>query len=252
MGHATEADRHNKVGRALDVFRLERVGLAKAGRAILKSLDWGIPKGGITALLGPSGSGKTSLLRLLNRLDEPTSGRIYYNDGLVASLNVRSLRREVGMVFQRQELFEGAVEDNIIFGTSIHGICIDVGDILNLVGLEPDMSSRDVSTLSGGQAQKVTIGRALAVGPRVLLLDEPTSGLDPTATLQIESLVRQLVKTLGLTCVFVTHDIEQAKRVGDGALLLIDGQKVEEGPIHDILAHPKDSRTLRFMRGELK
>jgi putative ABC transport system ATP-binding protein len=236
----------------LDVFRLEQVGQAKAGVSILKSLDWRIPKGGISTLLGPSGSGKTSLLRLLNRLDEPASGQIYYNDEAIPSLNIQSLRREVGMVFQRQELFEGTVEENILFGPSVHRIWIDVEDILELVGLDADLSGRDVSTLSGGQAQKVSIARALAVGPRVLLLDEPTSGLDPTSTLQTESLVKRLAATLGLTCVFVTHDIEQAKRVGDRAVLLIDGHKVEEGPISQILTHPKDSRTLRFMRGELR
>lgn len=236
----------------MDAFRLEQVGLAKTDRTILTSLDWCIPVRGISTLLGPSGSGKTSVLRLLNRLDDPTSGAIFYNDVPILEWNVQALRKEVGMVFQRQELFEGTVEDNILFGASLHGIRADLRDIFELVGLDEGMGSRDVCTLSGGQAQKVTIARALAVEPRVMLLDEPTSGLDPTATLQIESTVKHLVKTLGLTCIFVTHDIEQAKRVGDGAALLIEGQKVEEGPIKEILAHPKDPRTLRFVRGDLK
>jgi putative ABC transport system ATP-binding protein len=228
------------------------VGLSKSGRVILKDIDWAIPECGISTLLGPSGSGKTSVLRLLNRLDDPSSGRISYNSEPVCSCDLQSLRREVGMVFQRQELFEGTVEDNILFGPRLHGMDIDLGATLDLVGLDPSVLSRDVSTLSGGQCQKVTIARALAVGPRVLLLDEPTTGLDPSATLQIEALVKQLVKKLGLTCVFVTHNIEQAERVGDRAVLLIDGQKVEEGPIGEIRANPNDSRTRRFMKGELK
>jgi putative ABC transport system ATP-binding protein len=155
------------------------------------------------------------------------------------------------MVFQRPELFEGTVRDNILFGTELHGINIDLREILSLVALDQGMLDRNVGTLSGGQAQKVSIGRTIAVGPRVLLLDEPTSGLDPTATLQIESLVTRLVSALGLTCVFVTHLIDQARRIGDSAVILIDGKKVEEGPLEEVFANPKDRRTKKFMEGEL-
>jgi putative ABC transport system ATP-binding protein len=236
----------------MKVFRLERIRLTKSGTAIFDSLDASISSGGITTLLGPSGSGKTSLLRLLNRLDEPTAGNIYYNDEPIASYDIQALRLEVGMVFQRQELFEGTVTDNILFGPGLHGMPVEPGEILDLVGLDPDAHDRDVTTLSGGQAQKVIIGRALAVGPKVLLLDEPTANLDPTATLQVEELVKHLSRKLGLTCIFVTHNVEQARRVGDSAFVLIEGQVVEEGSIGDILNHPKDPRTLRFAKGELR
>jgi len=155
------------------------------------------------------------------------------------------------MVFQRPELFDGTVGDNILFGTEIHKINIDLEEILSLVGLDAAIVDRDVATLSGGQAQRVSIARSIAVGPRVLLLDEPTSGLDPTATHQIESLVTRLVGALGLTCVFVTHIIDQAKRIGDNAVILIGGRKVEEGSVDQVFSHPKDPRTLRFMKGEL-
>ncbi len=236
----------------MNVFRLEGVGLVKSGATVFDSLDLSISSGGITTLLGPSGSGKTSLLRLLNRLDEPTAGKIFYNEKPVTSYDIQALRREVGMVFQRQELFEGTVRDNVMFGPELHGLPVEPAGILELVGLSPETEARNVSTLSGGQAQKVVIGRAIAVGPRVLLLDEPTANLDPTSTLQIEELVKRLSKTLGLTCVFVTHNVDQARRVGDGAFVLIDGQVVEQGPIAEILAHPKDPRTLRFAKGELR
>jgi len=236
----------------MKVFRLEGVELIKSSTTIFKSLDLSISSGGITTLLGPSGSGKTSLLRLLNRLDEPNAGNIYYNDQPIVSFDIQTLRREVGMVFQRQELFEGTVKDNILFGPGLHGMAVDPREILDLVGLDPDASGRDVTTLSGGQAQKVIIGRAVAVGPKVLLLDEPTANLDPTSTLQIEELVKHLSRELGLTCVFVTHNVEQARRVGDSAFVLIEGQVVEEGTMGDILAHPRDSRTLRFAKGELR
>jgi putative ABC transport system ATP-binding protein len=233
------------------VLTLEDVKVAKQGKPVLDGINWEINAGRITTLLGPSGSGKTSLLRLLNRLDDPTSGRILYKDQAIHSWDVRGLRREIGMVFQRPELFDGTVEANLLFGPTIHSMCVDVGEIMAAVGLDKAILGQDVRTLSGGQAQRVSIGRALAVGPRVLLLDEPTSGLDPTATFQIEAVVKRLVGTLGLTSVFVTHDIEQAKRIGDTAMLIIDGRMVEEGPMADLLARPQDPRTLRFVRGEL-
>jgi putative ABC transport system ATP-binding protein len=128
---------------------------------------------------------------------------------------------------------------------------VDVEEVMTLVGLEKAMLKQDAGNLSGGEVQKVSIGRALSVGPKVLLLDEPTSGLDPTATLQIEALVKRLVKTLGLTCVFVTHHIEQAERMGDTAMLLIGGRKIEEGSMSSFLNHPRDPRTMKFIRGEL-
>lgn len=234
-----------------DVFEIESVSVTRGAVEVLRGIDWAVPEGRISVILGPSGSGKTSLLRLLNRLDEPSSGRIRYGEVAIESYNVHRLRREVGMVFQRPELFEGTVRDNLLFGTEIHKINVDTDEILSLVTLEPDMVDRDVSTLSGGQAQKVSIGRSIAVGPRVLLLDEPTSGLDPTATVQIEALVKRLVETLGLTCIFVTHLIDQARRTGDRALVIMDGKKVEEGAIPDVLDSPKDPRTRKFIRGEL-
>ncbi len=236
----------------MEVFRLEGVGLTKSDTRIFDSLDVSISSGGITTLLGPSGSGKTSLLRLLNRLDEPASGKIFYKDEPITSYDIQALRLEVGMVFQRQELFEGSVKDNILFGPRLHDMAVEPGEILALVGFDTDAGERDVANLSGGQAQKVVIGRALAVGPKVLLLDEPTANLDPTSTLQIEELVKNLSRKLGLTCVFVTHNVEQASRVGDSAFVLIEGQVVEAGPIGDILAHPRDPRTLRFAKGELR
>lgn len=236
----------------LDAFTLECVQVIRSGKRVLEALDWSVPSGKISTILGPSGSGKTSLLRLLNRLDDPAAGQVFYKGEPITSWDVGKLRREVGMVFQRPHLFDGTVEENLRFGPSLHDISVDLADVLALVGLEADMLDQDAKTLSGGQAQKVSIGRAISVGPKVLLLDEPTSGLDPTATLQIESLIKRLVASLGLTCVFVTHYIEQATRMGDRAILLIGGRKVEEGPMKHLLSHPQDARTLRFIKGDLQ
>lgn len=236
----------------MDIFRLEQVGVTKSGKHILGPVDWTVVEGRITTIMGPSGSGKTSLLRLLNRLEDPAAGRVSYKGEDVTQWDIRTLRHEVGMVFQRPELFEGTIENNLLFGPAMHDTCTDIDEILDLVSLPPSMLTQDVKTLSGGEAQKVSIGRALAVGPRTLLLDEPTSGLDPTAMFQIETLTKRLVESLGLTCVFVTHDIEQARRIADSAILLIGGKKVEDGPMTDVLTKPNDPRTLKFIRGELK
>jgi putative ABC transport system ATP-binding protein len=235
----------------MPVFELEDVKVAKQGKPVLEGMTWRVEGGRITTVLGPSGSGKTSLLRLLNRLDDPSAGRVLYKDHPIETWDISSVRREVGMVFQRPELFEGTVESNLLYGPNLHGLCIEVAEIMSLIGLDAELLDQDASTLSAGQAQRVSIGRALAVGPQALLLDEPTSGLDPTATYRIEAVVRRLVESLDLTCVFVTHDIEQARRIGDTAMLIIDGMKVEEGPMAEVLSNPRDPRTLRFIRGEL-
>jgi ABC-type methionine transport system ATPase subunit len=234
------------------MFRLIDVGLVRAGKTVLDSIDWRIESGSISVVMGPTGSGKTSALRLLNRLDDPSSGEILYGGKPISSYDVRALRREVSMVLQTAELFEGTVEENLVFGPSIHGLSGDVNDVISLVGLDPGLLRRDVRTLSVGQAQKVSIARAVAVGPRVLLLDEPTAALDPTSTLQTESLVRHLVRSMGITCVFVTHNVEQAKRIANHAILIIDGTKVEEGTMVELATRPHDPRTSKFMRGELK
>ncbi|MGD9401583.1 MAG: ATP-binding cassette domain-containing protein, partial [bacterium] len=206
----------------------------------------------VSIVLGPTGSGKTSLLRLLNRLDDPTSGDVLYMDRPIKTADVRDLRKEVGMVLQQPFLFDGTVLDNVLYGARLHGIDADVEEIISLVGIEKDMLPQDVSTLSVGQSQKVSIARAIAVKPRVLLLDEPTSGLDPTATLQIEELIAGLVDALSLTCVFVTHHIEQARRLGHRGILIIEGTCIEECDIQDMLSSPADERTRKFISGELR
>ena len=234
------------------VFELRDVSLAKNGKHILKGIHWKVASGEVSVLLGPTGSGKTSLLRLLNRLDDPTSGEVLYMGEPVSSVDVLDLRKQVGMVLQKPFLFEGSVLDNIVYGAQLHGIDVDVNRLRGLVGIPEGMLNQDVETLSAGQSQKVSIARALALKPKVLLLDEPTTGLDPTATLQVETLLNDLVRTLGVTCVFVTHYIDQARRLGHRGMLIVDGARVEEGEIREMLSSPSDERTRKFMNGELQ
>lgn len=189
------------------------------------------------AIVGPSGSGKTSLLRLLNRLDEPTAGTVYVDGVDYRTIEPRNLRRQLGMVTQRPYLFPGRVADNLRFGPAQRGELLSedsVEALLANVGLK-GYASRNIANLSGGEAQRVSVARTLANSPLVLLLDEPTSALDEAAKLEVESSIQKLIRDQVLTCVMVTHDVRQAGRLADRALLLDSGRIVRIGSVNEVL-----------------
>lgn len=189
------------------------------------------------AIVGPSGSGKSSLLRLLNRLDEPTSGTVFVEGTDFRNLEPRELRRKLGMVTQRPYLFPGTVAENLQFGPAQRGETLAgeaIEELLSQVGLK-DYGGRNVANLSGGEAQRVSVARTLANSPLVLLLDEPTSALDEAAKLEVESSIQKVVHDHGLTCVMVTHDLAQASRLAEKALLLEAGRIVRAGLIGEVL-----------------
>ena len=207
------------------------------GRAIVNEISIEVRAAEVLAIVGPSGSGKTSLLRLLNRLDEPTSGTVFLAGTDYRQIPPRDLRRRVGMVTQRPFLFPGTVADNVRFGPCQRGeVLADslVQELLQRVGLS-GYGSRDVSNLSGGEAQRVSLARSLANSPQILLMDEPTSALDDTAKLGVESLIRDVIHNSHLTCVIVTHDTAQAIRMAESALVLEAGRAVRNGPISEVL-----------------
>ena len=207
------------------------------GRAIVNDVTITVHAAEVLAIVGPSGSGKTSFLRLLNRLDEPTSGTVFLDCKDYRQIPPRDLRRRVGLVTQRPFLFPGTVADNLRFGPGQRGQRLDdspLEDLLARVGLS-GYSSRDVSNLSGGEAQRVSLARSLANSPEVLLMDEPTSALDDNAKLEVECLIRDVIHESRLTCVMVTHDIAQAARMAESALLLKAGRAVRKGPISEVL-----------------
>src|SRR5271168_4158691 len=163
-------------------------------RTLLSDVSFSLERGEVLAVVGPSGSGKSTLLRLLNRLDEPTSGTVWLNGTDTRTLVPRELRRRMGMVMQRAYLFPGTVGENIAFGPKQHGRTISPDEIeaqLAHVGLA-GYASRDALTLSGGEAQRVAITRALVNDPEVLLLDEPTSALDEAARDSVQRLLEEL------------------------------------------------------------
>lgn len=208
-----------------------------ASRNLLADVTFELERGEVIAIVGPSGSGKSTLLRLLNRLDEPSSGTVWLNGTDTRTLLPRELRRRVGMVMQRAYLFPGTVAENIAFGPREHGQTISADEIdarLAHVGLA-GFASRDGLSLSGGEAQRVAITRALANEPDVLLLDEPTSALDEAARLGVEALLESLIRERHLTCVWVTHSIEQARAMADKVLALESGRVSAYGPVAEVL-----------------
>ncbi len=220
---------------------------------ILRAVGLTARQGEIYTVIGPSGSGKSTLLRLINRLLEPSSGTIFFAGSDIRRMPVTEVRRKIGLVFQQPMLFPGSVEENLCYGPRLRGDnSREAAKYLDMVGLERELLQRDAAALSGGQQQRVALARALANKPEALLLDEPTSALDPRATEQLEDLILGLVQSLRLTVVWVTHNMEQAKRVGDRTMLLVNGQVVEERPTADFFSWPEQELTIRFLAGKLE
>ena len=193
--------------------------------------------GEVLAVVGPSGSGKSSFLRLLNRLDEPTSGTVFYEDTDYRQIPPRELRRKIGMVTQRPFLFPGSVFQNVSFGPLQRGEEFSeerAEELLTRVGLG-GYGSRDAANLSGGEAQRVSLARALANSPTVLLLDEPTSALDEQAKAEVESLIQDIIRETHLTCIMVTHDTAQAARIASRVMMLEKGRATKIGTIKEVL-----------------
>jgi putative ABC transport system ATP-binding protein len=241
------------------------VGRRESPRRIVDDVSFGADAGEVFTVLGPSGSGKSTLLRCLNRLAEPSAGRVLLGGTPAADIPVQALRRRVGMVFQAAALFDGSVLDNVLYGPRLQasaGAPAPLGDaeaereraagLLARVGLPVDFVDKPAHELSGGEAQRVSLARALANEPEVLLLDEPTAALDPTAGRLIEDLLLRLAAETDLTFLFVTHNLAQARRIGDRGLLLVDGRVVDAGPLPDFLDDPASEITRLFAAGRLQ
>ena len=207
------------------------------GVTLVNDITVQLGAGEVLAVVGPSGSGKSSFLRLLNRLDEPTSGTVFLEGIDYRQLPPRELRRKVGMVTQRAFMFPGTVAQNLSFGPRQRGETLPdarAEELLARVGL-PGYGARDVANLSGGEAQRVSLARALANSPVVLLLDEPTSALDDEAKSGVESLIREIIHDSRLTCVVVTHDVSQAARMANRVMLLESGRAMRMGSVEEVL-----------------
>jgi putative ABC transport system ATP-binding protein len=217
------------------LFDLDRVTMERDGKVVLQDVSASLPKGA-SCVAGPSGSGKSTLLRLLNRLAEPASGTVHYEDRDVRERDPLELRREVCLVPQLPALLEGTVEDNIRFAADLAGKEPDVARLLDLAGLNSSFAERPASKLSVGEQQRVMLARALALEPRVLLLDEPTSALDEDARGAVEATLLHLRERVAVSTVLVTHDLAQARRMADWVVRLDEGRVVGEGHVREHLA----------------
>jgi len=227
----------------LQCENLSREAPARPGLFLLQDVSFSLARGEVLAVVGPSGAGKSTLLRMLNRLDEPTSGVVRLDGQDTQSLAPRTLRRRIGMVMQRAYLFPGTVSSNLVFGPSQRGETLapeQIASMLASVGLE-SYEGRDALTLSGGEAQRVAILRALTNNPEVLLLDEPTSALDAAARDSVEHALEFLITTRHLTCVWVTHSEEQARKVAHHVLALEAGRVRSWGAPEQVLVNRGDS-----------
>lgn len=214
------------------LFALRGVCLERGGRGILQGVTLELPRAAITSVIGPSGAGKTSLLRLLNRLDDPSAGTIELGGRRLVDCGVNELRRRVGFVFQTQALFPGSVADNLRTAAELGGAraraqAPEIEAVLGAVGLDASDAQREAALLSGGEQQRVGIARALMTRPEVLLLDEPTSALDPEAAQRLLGCVDRLAREQGLSVIMVTHRLGEARQFSSHAVMLEAGRVVE-------------------------
>jgi putative ABC transport system ATP-binding protein len=209
------------------------------GKVLVDGISVDVVRSEVLAILGPSGSGKSSFLRLLNRLDEPTSGTVLLDGVDYKTIAPRVLRRRIGMVLQAPSLFPGTVAENVSFGPRAHDEQVSgerVEQLLARVDLR-GYSDRDVASLSGGEAQRVSLARTLMNEPEVLLLDEPTSALDQAAERHVESLITDVVRERGLTTLIVTHDVPQAERLADRVMIVEAGKMTRIGAVGEVMRH---------------
>ncbi len=217
---------------------------------VLDDVSIVVPEGTVTALLGPSGCGKTTLLRVIAGLERPAQGAVRMGDTVLSTADrvTPPEKRRIGMVFQEGALFPHlSVAENVAFGLPRgNGRAEAVEEALALVGLE-GMGKRSPSSLSGGQRQRVALARALAPGPDVLLLDEPFANLDPTLRLELRGEVAALLRRLGITSVFVTHDQEEAFVLGSQVIVMKDGRIIQAATPDEIYARPANRWLATFV-----
>jgi putative ABC transport system ATP-binding protein len=220
------------------VLRTEHLGRRVGDVWIVNDISLDVRHCELLGVVGASGSGKSSFLRLLNRLDEPTSGTVYLGDQDYRQIPPPTLRQRVGMVTQRPFLFPGDIASNLRFGPTQRGETLpdsEIASLLERVGLS-GFAARNVANLSGGEQQRVSLARSLANRPEILLLDEPTSALDEQAKVGIEELIRKLVSEHCLTFVLVSHDRDQARRLCDRVAFIEAGKLIRVGTPEEVLS----------------
>ena len=236
------------------MIRIENLHKRFGKLEVLKGIDINVEKGEIIAIIGPSGSGKSTFLRCINRLEEPTDGKIFIDGENILSkeTNINKIREKVGMVFQHFNLFphKNVIKNIILAPIKIKNYSIELAEkkadnLLNKVGLL-DKKYSYPNQLSGGQKQRIAIARALAMEPEIMLFDEPTSALDPEMIKEVLDVMIELARE-GMTMLIVTHEMGFAKNVATRILFMNDGKILEDEKPEEFFNNPKHSRTKEFL-----
>ena len=242
-------------GQPLPILRVEGLRKSYGTHEVLKGVDLAVQRGEVVVIIGPSGSGKSSLLKCINRLEEPSGGKIFLDAVEItgSKTDLPKMRRRMGMVFQHFNLFPHMTAmQNIMEGpVTVLGLTraeaeARARDLLAKVSLS-DKADAKPAQLSGGQQQRVAIARALAMNPEVMLFDEVTSALDPELVGEVLSVMKRLADE-GMTMLVVTHEMDFGRRVADRAVMMDQGQIVEQGPPTQIFTQPQHERTKRFLQ----
>ena len=239
-------------------------------RAVLRGIDLSVPPQSITVILGTNGAGKTTLLRILGLLDRADAGTVSY-DGIAAEQSqvaydthlstpaydrqTLPLRRQMMLAFQHPVIFSGSVLSNVTYGLLLRGVPRAEADDRAIAALHEagiaERARQHASSLSGGEAARLSLARALALRPRLLFLDEPSASLDPYGTKLLEDLVLHMRDDLAMTAVVVTQDIFEARRIADQVAFLHEGRIIEQSSRDSFFEQPRDDRTRRFLAGNL-
>jgi tungstate transport system ATP-binding protein len=239
-------------------MRVQDLGKCFGNREVLKRINLSINEGEIFALMGPSGVGKTTLFRILNLLEKPSEGRLFFRGIELTDYPIHekiNTRRSMSMLFQTPCVLNTTVFNNVAYGLVIRKVDTKtirkkVMNALSIVRLE-EKEKQKARTLSGGEAQRMAFARAIVYDPDILLLDEPTSSLDPSNVAMIEEMIKQIRREQGTTIVIATHNIYQVKRIADRVGILLNGELIEVNSIGRIFEAPEDARTKAFINGEM-
>jgi tungstate transport system ATP-binding protein len=237
----------------MPLIELKNVSQRRDGRDILKNISLAVDRGEVLALIGPTGAGKSTLIRILDLLDSPASGKVFFNGADMSASETARLeaRRRMGYVLQKPVVFNSSVFDNIAHGLKWRGAGKQqthekVKNVIETVGLS-GYERRRAKTLSGGEMQRVAIARAIVSGPEVLLLDEPTANLDPVSASKIEDLIEKIIKGGSIAVIMATHDMPQGQRLAHRISVMMNGEIVQTGNSHEIFNSPMNRSVAEFV-----
>lgn len=235
-----------------DIIRIKDLRKQFGKNKVLKGIDFDLKTGERVVVLGPSGSGKSTFLRCINRMEEPTSGEIYFGNTLITDKNIQKMRQDIGMVFQHFNLISNltVMENLTLAPVKLKLMNQEVAEkkargLLRHIDLL-DKAEAFPASLSGGQKQRIAIIRAMMMEPKVLLFDEPTSALDPESIGDVLDLIREVADG-GMTIMIVTHEMSFAKEIATRVVFIDEGKIIEEGTPEEFFAHPKTPRVKEFL-----